>query len=80
MALCVSNQTNRLRRREVRTLGRMDTKSEGNNMLSVLWMNDGFPGATPSRPVHRGMGGANARCCQEQCAMDWACMGLGKPL
>lgn len=34
--LCVSNQTNRQRRREVGTLGSMDTKSEGDNMVSVL--------------------------------------------
>jgi len=49
LALCVSNQTNRLRRREVRTLGRTDTKSERDNMVSVLWVNDGLsrPDARP---------------------------------
>ncbi|TNN74604.1 hypothetical protein EYF80_015151 [Liparis tanakae] len=42
-------KTNRLRRREVRTLGRTDTKSERDNMVSVLWVNDGLsrPDARP---------------------------------
>lgn len=58
LALRVSNQTNRLGRREVRTPGRMDTKSEGDNMVSVLWINDGFPGQTPSQPspLRQGVG------------------------
>lgn len=54
LALCVSNQTNRLRRREVRTLGGMDTKSAGDNMVSVLWINDCFLGLTPSQPGNWG--------------------------
>lgn len=62
LALRVSNQTNRLGRREVRTPGRMDTKSEGDNMVSVLWINDGFPGQTPSQPspLRQGGGGSLA--------------------
>ncbi|GLD58624.1 putative sodium-coupled neutral amino acid transporter 10 isoform X2 [Lates japonicus] len=52
--------------------GRMDTKSEGDNMVSVLWMNDGFPGPTPRRPDPQRQGwGQGPRCCQEQGAMDW---------
>lgn len=71
MCLCVSNQTNRLRRNGVRTPGRMDTKSEGNNMVSVLWMSDRFPGWVPSRPVYRDTGWAKASAHrQQQCAID----------
>lgn len=78
LALCVSNQTNRLRRREVRTLGRMATKSEGDNMVCVLCMNDGFPGPTPSQHGPQGLGCGQDLLLPEAGCHAWgACTGMG---
>lgn len=56
----------------------MATKSEGDNMVSVFWMNNGVPGPMPSQPGPQRLGcGQDMLLPEVGCHAREACMGLG---
>lgn len=56
----------------------MATKSEGDNMVSVFWMNDGFPGPMPSQPGPQRLGcGQDMLLAEAGCRAQEACVRAG---